>query len=271
MNSAPNSAARVAIAASLVALALGLPMVRAHAEIKMQPVDYTQGGVALEGFVAYDDAATGKRPGILVFPQFKGVSDHEKEAARRLAAMGYVAFVGDIYGKGVFYENRGNAGTTSNKYFNDRPLVRARVSAALAQIRDNPMVDSTKIAAIGYCFGGMAALELAREGADVAGIVTFHGDLATPTPADAQNIKGRVLALHGADDPLVPPPVVAAFEQEMGDAKVDWQMVAYGGAVHAFTEPDDPTASRQRVAYNEKADKRSWLAMRDFLQELFPR
>jgi dienelactone hydrolase len=241
----------------------------ARAEVQMKTVDYQQGSTALEGFIAYDSAATGKHPGILVFPQFKGVSEHEKEAAKRLAAMGYVAFVGDIYGKGIYHNDRKEAAVEAAKYFNDRQLVRDRTYAALAELMKNPLVDSHKVAAIGYCFGGMAALELGRSGADVLGLVTFHGDLATTTPADAKNIKGRVLALHGADDPVVTAADVAAFEKEMGDAKVDWQLIVYGGAVHAFTEPDDPTAPRTRVAYNEKADKRSWIAMKDFLVELF--
>jgi dienelactone hydrolase len=258
-------------AGALLALLIGLPVGQSRAAVKMEPIDYRQGGVVLEGFLAYDDSLTGKRPGILVFPQFKGVSEHEKSAAQRLAELGYVAFVGDIYGKGVFYEDRAEARAAANKYFENRPLVRARVTAALDEIRKNPLVDTGKVAAIGYCFGGMAALELGREGADIAGLVTFHGDLATPTPEDAKNIKGRVLALHGADDPIVPPPMVAAFEKEMRDAEVDWQLVSYGGAVHAFTEPDDPRGSRQSVAYNEKADKRSWIAMKDFFRELFAR
>jgi dienelactone hydrolase len=257
--------------ASLLALLAAVPSGHAQAAVRMQAIDYQQGGVILEGFISYDDSTTAKRPGILVFPQFKGVSDHEKAAAKRLAELGFVAFVGDIYGKGIFINDRTEARAAANKYFADRPLVRARVAAALEELRKNPMVDSGRIAAIGYCFGGMAALELGREGADVVGLMTFHGDLATPTPADAKNIKGRVLALHGADDPIVPPAQVAAFEKEMRDANVDWQLISYGGAVHAFTEENDPQGSRQSVAYNEKADKRSWIAMQDFFQELFPR
>jgi dienelactone hydrolase len=256
---------------SLVAFLAAIPLGQAQAAIRLQAVDYPQGAVTLEGFVAYDDAVTTTRPGVLVFPQFKGVSEHEKDAAKRLAELGYIAFVGDIYGKGIFHEDRKEAGDAASKYANDRPLLRARVTAALDEIRKNPLVDSGRIAAIGYCFGGMAALELGREGADVVGLVTFHGDLATPTPEDAKNIKGRVLVLHGADDPIVPPAMVAAFEQEMRDAKVDWQLVSYGGAVHAFTEPNDPRGSRQSVAYNENADKRSWIAMKDFLHEIFSR
>jgi dienelactone hydrolase len=266
-----RSAAVLIMTAGLFASVIALPVSQARAAIKMEPIDYQQGDVTLEGFLAHDDEVSGKRPGILVFPQFKGVSDHEKTAAKRLAELGFVAFVGDIYGKSVFHEDRKEAGAAAGQYFKDRPLVRARVNAALEQLRKSPMVDRGKVAAIGYCFGGMAVLELGRDGADVAGLVTFHGDLATPTPDDAKNIKGRVLVLHGADDPIVPPAQVADFEKEMRDAKVDWQLISYGGAVHAFTEENDPRGNRQSVAYNEKADKRSWIAMKDFFQELFPR
>jgi dienelactone hydrolase len=143
----------------------------AQAEVQMKAIDYQQGSTALEGFIAYDNGATGKHPGILIFPQFKGVSEHEREAAKRLAAMGYVAFVGDIYGKDVFHNDRKEAAVEAAKYFNDRPLVRNRTHAALAELMKNPLVDSSKVAAIGYCFGGMAALELGRSGADVLGPV----------------------------------------------------------------------------------------------------
>jgi dienelactone hydrolase len=239
------------------------------AAITTQTAEYRDGDVTLEGFVAYDSQGDLPRPGILVFPQFKGVSDHEKGIAVRLAKLGYTAFVGDIYGKGVFHADRSKAADEAAPYFHDRAHVRTRVLAALEEIRRHSTVDARKIVAIGYCFGGMAALELARAGADILGVVTFHGDLATPTPADARNIKGRVLALHGADDIIVTPDEVAAFEKEMRDANVDWQLISYGGAVHAFTAENDPTASRQRVAYNEKADRRSWNAMRAFLDEIF--
>jgi dienelactone hydrolase len=237
--------------------------------LKTQLVEYRDQGIVLEGFMAYEAKMSAQRSGALVFPQFKGVSDHEKRIAERLAGLGYVAFVGDIYGRGVFHADRRRAANEAAIYFNNRALVRTRVLAALEEIRRHPSVDGHRVAAIGYCFGGMAALELARAGGDVLGVVTFHGDLATPTPEDARNIKGRVLALHGADDIIVTPDEVAAFEREMRGANIDWQLISYGGAVHAFTAEDDPTASRQRVAYNEKADRRSWIAMMDFLEELF--
>ena len=147
--------------------------------------------------------------------------------------------------------------------------MRARVNAALDTIRGLDVVDPKRIAAIGYCFGGATVLELARSGADVAGVVSFHGGLGTPNPGDAKNIKCKVLALVGGDDPSVPPAQVEAFEQEMRQAGVDWQVNIYGGAVHSFTNPASGNDSSRGAAYNEKADKRSWQAMRLFFGEIF--
>ncbi|HEX9024338.1 MAG TPA: dienelactone hydrolase family protein [Geobacteraceae bacterium] len=152
---------------------------------------------------------------------------------------------------------------------NDRPLARARALAGLEVLKKRAQVDPQRIAAIGYCFGGTMALELARSGADLKGVVSFHGGLSTPDPADARNIRGKVLVLHGADDPMESPAEIAAFQEEMRRAGVDWQMVFYGGAVHAFSNPEAGKAGIKGVAYNEAADRRSWLAMRDFFDEIF--
>ena len=149
-------------------------------------------------------------------------------------------------------------------------MLRSRVTAALGVLRDQPSCDSERIAAIGYCFGGLTVLELARSGAAVAGVVSFHGGLDSPTPADAKQIRGKVLVLHGADDPHVPPADVAAFQAEMRAAGVNWQFTAYGGAVHSFTNPNAGNDNSKGVAYNAQADRRSWQAMTNFLRELFP-
>jgi dienelactone hydrolase len=239
------------------------------AAIKIEPVEYKQGDTPLEGWLAYDDAAAGRRPGVLVVHDYYGVSDFAKERAGELAKLGYVAFVADIYGKGVRPGTPADAGAEAGKYRNDRPLLRARVSAALDILKNNPNVDPARIAAIGYCFGGMGVLELARSGADIAGVVSFHGSLDTPTPQDAKNIRCKVLILHGADDQHAPAAQVAALEDEMRAAGVDYQVVLYGGAVHAFTRPDSGTDPSKGVAYNEKADKRSWQAMKVFFAEIF--
>ena len=240
-----------------------------RAAIHTETVEYKQGDATLEGFVAYDDAIKGPRPGILVVHQWMGLTDYEKHRAEMLAQLGYVAFCADIYGKGVRPQNTAEAGGQAGKYKSDRPLLRARVNAGLDALRHQPLVDSKRIAAIGYCFGGTTVLELARSGADVAGVVSFHGGLDSPTPADGKNIKGKVLVCHGADDPYEKPEDLAAFENEMRNSKVDWQLIQYGGAVHSFTQPMAGNDNSKGAAYNEKADKRSWEAMKQFLAEIF--
>ena len=240
----------------------------ARAEIKTESVEYKQGDTTLEGFHAYDDAAQGKRPGVLIVHQWKGLGDYEKKRAEMLARLGYNVLAVDIYGKGVRPTNPKDAGALAGKYKSDRKLLRERVQAGLDELKKNSMTDSKKIAAIGYCFGGTTVLELARSGADIAGVVSFHGGLSSPTPGDAKNIKGKVLVLHGADDPHVNPEV-PDFQEEMRKAKVDWEFVAYGGAVHSFTDWNAGNDNSKGAAYNEKADKRSWEAMKQFFAEIF--
>lgn len=234
--------------------------------IKGQDYDYQHGTTTCQGYWSVDESKSGKRPGILVAHEWNGLGDYVKKRCDMLAEMGYVAFAADIFGKGVRAASHPECVEISKAYYEDRQLTRGRALAALDCLTAHPLVDAAKIAAIGYCFGGIVVLELARSGADVKGTVAFHGQLSTPNPADARNIKGKVLILHGAIDPVVPPAEVAAFEKEMEDAKVDWQLVAYGGAVHTFTNWNLPTTGMP-AAYNEKADKRSWLAMTNFFAE----
>jgi dienelactone hydrolase len=244
-------------------------MVSVHAKLVTGPVEYKQGDATLEGYLVYDDAITGARPGVLVVHQWLGLTDYEKHRAEQLASLGYVAFCADIYGKGVRPQNTTDAGTEATKYKSDRALLRARVNAGLEVLKKNKLVDTTRVAAIGYCFGGTTVLELARSGADIAGVVSFHGGLDSPTPADGKNIKCKVLACHGADDPFEKPEDLAAFEKELRDAKVDWRLIKYGGAVHSFTQPMAGNDNSKGAAYNEKADKRSWVDLKNFFAEIF--
>jgi dienelactone hydrolase len=239
-----------------------------HAKIVTQMIEYKQGDTTLEGYLAYDDSISGKRPGVLVVHQWLGLTDYEKHRAEQLAQLGYVAFCADIYGKGVHPKDPSEAGPLSSKYKNDRTLLRARVNAGLDVLAKNELVDPKRIAAIGYCFGGTTVIELARSGASIAGVVSFHGGLDSPAPADGKNVKCKVLVQAGADDPFQKPEDLTAFENEMRDAKVDWEITFYGGAVHSFTQPD-PGFVNAGAKYNEKADKRSWQAMKDFFAEIF--
>jgi len=251
---------------ALVALACALS---SPAAIQTKTIEYKQGDTTLEGVLVYDDAVKSKRPGVLIVHQWMGITDYEKKRAGMLAQLGYVAFCADIYGKGIRPKNTQEAGPMAGKYKSDRALLRARVAAGLEVLKQNQFVDAERIAAIGYCFGGTTVIELARNGSYVAGVVSFHGGLDSPTPADGKNIKCKVLACHGADDPFVSAKDLTAFESEMRDAKVDWQLISYGGAVHSFTQPMAGNDNSKGAAYNERADKRSWEDLKQFLNELF--
>jgi len=251
-------------------LGLVLAAVTAHAKVVTKEVRYKDGSVELVGYLAHDDAKSAA-PGVLIVPQWMGLTDYEKGRARQLADLGYVAFCADVYGDGHNAADVKEAGQLAGKYKGDRPLFRSRLLAALAALRASPSVDAKRCAAIGYCFGGTGVLELARSGADLLGVATFHGGLDSPTPADGKNIKAKVLVLHGADDPYVPKADIAAFEQELKSAGVDYQLVFYSGAVHSFTQPMAGNDPSKGAAYNERADKRSWIALMDFFHELFGR
>ncbi len=232
-------------------------------ETKGVLVDYKQGDAALQGYLACDESHEGKRPGVLVVHEFWGLNDYPKRRADELAQLGYVAFALDIYGKGVVATDAKDASALARKYKSDRALLRARAEAGLSVLKNDPRVDPARIAAIGYCFGGTTVLELARSGADVAGVVCFHGGLDTPNPEDAKAIKGKVLVCNGAEDPSCGTEAVKAFEEEMRSTHVDWQLIQFGGAVHGFTNAGN------KKAYNEAADHRSWAAMRAFFDEIF--
>ena len=253
----------------LAPIATVLLPLSAWAALKTQVVEYKHGNTVLEGYLAYDDAVTTPRPGVMVVHDWTGVGDYVKQRTEQLAKMGYVAFAADIYGKGIRPTNPKDAAAEAGKYRGNRPLLRDRANAGLAILKQNPMVDPNKIAAIGYCFGGGTVLELARSGAPVAGVVSFHGNLDTPNPADAKNITAKVLVLHGASDPFVPEAQVNAFNKEMNDAGVDWQLIAYGGVVHSFTNPKAGNDKSKGSAFDAVADQRSFAAMKQFFGEIF--
>jgi dienelactone hydrolase len=239
----------------------------AMAKVITRTVEYRQGDAVLQGYLSYDDGAKGRRAAVLIVHDWLGVSDHQRSQAEQLAALGYVALAADVYGKGIRPANAQEASAEAGKYYKDRGLLRSRVRAGLDYLASQPQADPERLAVIGYCFGGAGALELARSGAPLKAVVTFHGSLANPTPEDAKNIKARVLVLHGADDPFIKQEEVKAFMDEMRAAGVDWQLVQYSGAVHSFTDPRAGNDNSKGAAYNAAADRRSWRAMRDFFEE----
>lgn len=241
----------------------------AQAEIQTKVIEYRDGDVVLEGFLAWDSAATVDSPGVLVVHQWLGLTEYEKSRCKQLAQLGYVAFALDVYGQGIRPATQQDAGQQSAVYKTDRDLLRRRLTLGLEQLRAQEGVAKSQIAAIGYCFGGTGALELARSGADISGVVSFHGGLDSPTPADGKNIKAKLLICHGADDPFVPAADIEAMKSELNAAKVDWQMISYSGAVHSFTQPMAGNDNSRGAAYHEKSDQRSWRAMQSFFDELF--
>jgi len=254
----------------LVYLALIMCIViSVRAEVVTETVAYKHGEAELEGFLAWDNSIDGNRPGVLVVHEWTGINDYTRERCHQLAEMGYVAFAVDMYGKGIRPESAKEASKQAGIYRGDRDLMRRRVSAGLEVLLNNELCDRSQVAAIGYCFGGGTVLELARSGAEIAGVVSFHGNLDTPDPSVAENIACRVLVCHGADDPHVPAEQVDGFFDEMRAAGVDYQFIFYSGAVHSFTNPHAGNDPSKGAAYNAKADRRSWRHMQDFFAELF--
>ena len=218
---------------------------------------YEHDGVQLEGYLAFDGLLKSTRGGVLLIHEWWGHNDYIKERATQLAELGYIVFALDMYGKGVLMKTAEEASEMAGKFYEDRQLMRDRAAAGLEILKQQRSVDHSRIAAMGYCFGGTVALELARSGAELACAVSFHGGLNTSNTEDAKNIRGPIMVFHGADDPNVPAEEVAAFQEEMRQANVDWQMVYYGNAVHSFTNPNAGFDASRGAAYNFNADKRS--------------
>jgi len=236
--------------------------------IKTRTVEYRDGDEVFEGLLAWDDKVHSPRPGVLVAHTIRGRSDFENNKARDLAELGYVAFALDVYGKNRIGSSLEDCQVLMDALKSDRPLLQQRLGVALNALREQPEVDASRLAAIGFCFGGLCALDIARIGEDVAGVVSFHGLFDTPGNTAGNEIKAKILALHGWDDPLASPEKVLELATELSDMGADWQLHAYGSVRHAFTNPA-ADASGGVTIYNADADRRSWLAMQNFLRELF--
>jgi dienelactone hydrolase len=237
-------------------------------EIVTKTIEYKDGNTVLEGYLAYDDTKTGKTPAVLIVHEWTGIGPYVKKRAEQIAGLGYVGFAIDIYGKGIRPANNAEAAGQAGIYRGDRQLMRRRALAGLEEVKKFEFVDANRIAAIGYCFGGGVVLEMARSGADLKGVVSFHGNLDTPNP-ESDNIQAKILVCHGADDPHVPQEQIIAFQKEMHNAKTDWEMIFYGNAVHSFTNPNAGNDPSKGSAYNKEADMRSWEAMKQFFKQIF--
>jgi dienelactone hydrolase len=236
----------------------------------MKKLEYGDGKNQFVGYLAGADAgAAGRRPGVVVFPEAFGLGEHAKESADRLAQLGYVALAADINGGGKIYQDMAQLGPLIQSFYDDRSAWRSRARAALDALRAQPGVDGSRLAAIGYCFGGTTALELARSGAPLAAITTFHAGLIAELPEDAGRIRAKVLVCHGADDPLVKKEVIEGVMTELKRDKADWQVIFYGNAVHSFTNREADARQVPALKYDEKADRRSWSAMRQLFEEAF--
>jgi len=231
-------------------------------------VGYLDGDTLLEGFFAYDDAVEGQRPAIMINHAWLGRNDFVAEKALKLAELGYFAFAVDMYGKDILGQNKEEGAKLMQPFMDDRSLVLRRMEAALYALKLMPWVDDKKIAAIGFCFGGLCVLDLARSGADIKGVVSFHGLLGAPENRQLKQMIAKVLVLHGNDDPMVTADQVTVLQQQLTQAGADWQLHRYGHAMHAFTNPiaNDPDFG---TVYQAKADKRSWISMQNFLTEIF--
>jgi len=244
----------------------------AQAAVKGEEVSYKQGETIMKGYLAYDDRIKGKRPGMLVVHEWWGLNDYARKRADMLAALGYTALAVDMYGDGKTADHPDDAGKFAGEVKKNMPVARARFLAAREVLMKQASVDDTKIAAIGYCFGGGMVLEMARAGMDLDGVASFHGSLGTSTPAEPGKVKTHVLVLNGADDPFVKPESIDAFKKEMEAAGVDYQFINYPGARHAFTNPGADANGKKfnlPLAYNAEADKQSWAELQKFLEHIF--
>jgi dienelactone hydrolase len=242
----------------------------AGAKVQTKPIEYRQGDTVLQGFLAWDDAAPGKRPGVLVVHEWWGHNQHARNQALRLAQAGYVGFALDLYGKGKVTTHPSDAKAFLAEARKDPAVLAARFDAALALLKAQPQVDREKVGAFGYCFGGGVALDMARAGRDLDAVVTFHGSLAPAgEPAGPGKVKPAILVQTGGSDPNIPPAQVQAFEDEMKRAGANVKVIVYPEAKHGFTNPDADKAGVPGLAYDAKADAASWDAAVKFLRQVF--
>ncbi len=254
----------------LVLLLLVLPLA-AQAAIKSEAIEYQDGDTHLRGYLYYDDAVSGKRPGVIVVHEWWGLDDYAKRRAEMLAGLGYAAFALDMYGDNKVTTHAKDAKGWSTQITQNTDAWRRRALAGLDALKADQHVDPQRLAAVGYCFGGSTVMQMAYAGADLGGVVSFHGSLPTPAEGEGKQIKASILAAHGEADSFVPPEKVAAFKSALEAAKADWEFISYGGAVHAFTNPDAASHGIDNIRYDERADKRSWATMKAFLEEVFAR
>ncbi len=243
-----------------------------QAEIITKEVSYKQGSTVMKGLVAYDSSIEGKRPGVLVVHEWWGHNAYARSRAKQLAKLGYTALAVDMYGNGKIADHPEDAGKFSGAVGGNLPLAKARFDAAVEKLKQQESVDSEKIAAIGYCFGGGIVINMARMGTDLAGVVSFHGSIATKTPAKEGDIKTRIRVFNGADDPFVTEEQIEAFEIEMSNAGVDYKFVNYPDTKHSFTNPDADKYGKRfnlPLKYNKRADEDSWQSMQEFFEEIF--
>ena len=264
-----SCAARLALACTFSALVAAACGKESGPRIETREVDYTLGETTMKGFVAFDAAAAGKRPGVVIVHEWWGNSQHERNQAQRLAQAGYVAFALDMYGSGKTTNHPQDAGTFAGEASRDPGVMLARFNAGLEQLRQDPHVDPERIGAIGYCFGGMVVLSAARAGADLDAVVSFHGALPKGK-VDSGAVKARVLVLTGGADGFVPATAVEAFHNEMEAAGSAVRIVTYRNAKHGFTNPEAGTHGMEQLAYDSLTDKASWLAMRALFHEVWP-
>ena len=236
--------------------------------IQTRTIDYQDGDVDLQGYLAWDDAVEGTRPGVMISHAWAGRSDFENGKAEELAKLGYVGFALDNFGRGILGTNKEENSALIQPFLDDRAMLQGRLQIALEVLKGLDEVDASRVAAIGFCFGGLCVLDLARTGTDIRGVVSFHGLFGSPGNTAGNKIRAKVLALHGWDDPMAPPDQVISLAEELSSMGADWQVHGYGNTMHAFTNPqaNDPDFG---TVYSPDADRRSWHAMQDFLSEIF--